>query len=107
MFSFSDFNESDLQISIQQLEQIIQKYDKIPITALTYLIGECNYGGKVTDERDRRCLMTILMDFCNQDIIEHLNYSFSDIGPEYSMPKKYCLCNNLIKVTTVLKLKII
>jgi len=79
-----------LQISTQQLELVVQNYDKVPFKAITYLIGECNYGGRVTDDRDRRCLMTILMDFCNQDIIDDLNYSFSDIGPEYSMPKRYC-----------------
>jgi len=36
-----------------------------PLEALQYLIGECHYGGKVTDARDRRLLNTILQDICN------------------------------------------
>ncbi|XP_011705543.1 PREDICTED: dynein heavy chain 12, axonemal-like [Wasmannia auropunctata] len=84
-----DFNESDLQISIQQFELFVQNYEQIPFDAITYLIGECNYGGRVTDERDRRCLITILKDFFNPDIITNLNYSFVDIGPEYTIPKKH------------------
>lgn len=91
-YSFSDFNESDLQISAQQLKMFIENYEQIPFKAITYLIGECNYGGRVTDERDRRCLITILKDFFNPDVIANSNYSFADIGPEYTIPKKYFLC---------------
>lgn len=89
--SFLDFNESDLQISIQQLQLFVQNYEHMPFDAITYLIGECNYGGRVTDERDRRCLITILKDFFNPDVITNLNYSFVDIDSEYTIPKKYLL----------------
>jgi len=36
--------------------------------ALNYCIGQCNYGGRVTDDKDRRCLMTILKNFFNEDV---------------------------------------
>ncbi|CAJ1084997.1 dynein heavy chain 12%2C axonemal [Xyrichtys novacula] len=81
------FNESDLRISIRQLQLFVKEYDEVPFEAITYLTGECNYGGRVTDDWDRRLLMTILADFYNKNIIETPRYPFSPSGEYHAPPK--------------------
>ena len=40
----------------------------MPLRALRYLISECNYGGRVKDDHDRRLLGTMLAHFFNKDV---------------------------------------
>jgi dynein heavy chain len=67
-----EFNDSDLRISVLQLRKFIDDAagGEIPYKALTYLIGECNYGGRVTDENDRRCLTALVKDFVSPRVLD-------------------------------------
>ncbi|XP_012657935.1 dynein heavy chain 12, axonemal-like, partial [Otolemur garnettii] len=65
----------------------INEYDTIPFEAISYLTGECNYGGRVTDDWDRRLLLTMLADFYNAHIIENPHYKFSPSGNYFAPPK--------------------
>ena len=47
----------------------MEDYDYPPFEALIYLTGECNYGGKVTEDSDRHLLLTILSDFYHPSIL--------------------------------------
>ena len=48
----------------------LNEYKELPLEALTYLFGECNYGGRVTDDKDRRLLLSLLSIFVCEDIVK-------------------------------------
>ena len=48
----------------------LNDYEHPPLDALVYLLGECNYGGRVTDDQDRRLLLNLLSILVCGDIIE-------------------------------------
>jgi len=81
------FSTPDLRITMDQLRIFLDSLkpeDPIPYPALSYLAGECNYGGRVTDDKDRRCIMNILSDFYTGDI-HNEDYTFSPSGT-YILP---------------------
>ncbi|KAK5599306.1 Dynein heavy chain 3, axonemal [Crenichthys baileyi] len=80
-----EFNESDLRISIRQIQMFLDEYDEVPLEALTYLTGECNYGGRVTDDKDRRLLLSLLSTFYSWELIEQDCYHLCE-GDGYYVP---------------------
>ena len=66
---------------------MLLRLQDVQYAALSYLTGECNYGGRVTDDRDRRTLLTILDKFYCADINDNEDYKFSPSG-SYFAPKE-------------------
>jgi len=73
-----------MRISVQQLMMFVNENVEVPFDAIRYLAGQCNYGGRVTDEQDRTCLMALLNVFYTPDILNE-GYKFSPSG-EYHPP---------------------
>lgn len=86
MLLFSRYWKS-LELLFFLFQLFINEYNHVPFEAVSYLTGECNYGGRVTDDWDRRLLLTMLDDFYNPDIIENPRYTFSPSGNYYAPPK--------------------
>ena len=75
-----EFNESDLRICIQQLQMFLNEYEETPLDALTYLTGQCNHGGRVTDDNDRRLILSLLsIVYCTENV-ENEKHKFSPSG---------------------------
>ncbi|CAF3418967.1 unnamed protein product [Rotaria socialis] len=75
------FNESDLLISVKQLQMFINEYNDIPYDAIRYMAGE------LTDDWDRRCLAAVLIDFYNPQVAEVPKHKLSPSGVYYVPPK--------------------
>jgi len=57
------FTDEDLMTSLKQLTPILDLYEKIPFNVINYLGGVINYGGRVTDDKDKRLIETILAQY--------------------------------------------
>lgn len=79
------FNDSDLDTSLTVLKSLLESHTDVPWEALRFVTGMINYGGRVTDEWDRRCLSSILNKICSKSVLID-NYSFSSSGA-YISPK--------------------
>jgi len=84
-----EFTENDLRISVRQLAMFLEEYpNEVPFKALNYLMGQCNYGGRVTDDKDQRLLSTILESYFNPAVMEPGHAAFvSQDGYRYVYPQ--------------------
>jgi dynein heavy chain len=78
-----EFNDSDFKISMRQLHVMLETNPSPPFKALNYLTGECNYGGRVTDDWDRRTLLAILQTCYNENALVD-NYRYCKLQQYYA-----------------------
>ena len=81
-----DFSNSDLETSMMTLRNFLDEQDFIPWPALVYVTGMINYGGRVTDDLDRRLLMSILAKYYNPDVLDD-SYKLTPSGV-YRVPQE-------------------
>ena len=81
-----EFSNSDLKISQSQLLMFLNTYEQIPWDALRYMAAEANYGGRVTDPKDRRLILTILDDYYTSEVLDD-THKLSDSGVYYIPPE--------------------
>ncbi|KAG6586851.1 Dynein heavy chain [Phytophthora cinnamomi] len=74
-----EFNDTDLETSLASLRKFLEEQPIIPWDALRYVTGQINYGGRVTDDWDRRCLTSILSNFYTPDVL-NAGHSYSTSG---------------------------
>ncbi|XP_017758914.1 PREDICTED: dynein heavy chain 1, axonemal-like, partial [Eufriesea mexicana] len=80
-----EFTDGDLRICISQLHMFLLEYDTVPFKVLIYTAGHINYGGRITDDWDRRCVLTILQDFYRPEILSS-SYKFDEEGHYRQLP---------------------
>ncbi|KZC03876.1 Dynein heavy chain 1, axonemal [Dufourea novaeangliae] len=81
-----EFTNGDLTICVSQLHMFLLEYDTVPFKVLIYTAGHINYGGRITDDWDRRCVLTILEDYYKPQILSS-SYTFDEEGRYHQLPE--------------------
>ncbi|CAG9313552.1 unnamed protein product [Blepharisma stoltei] len=75
------FNDGDLTICSDILNNYLAKYDEVPYADLRYLYGEIMYGGHITDNWDRRTCNTYLQVLIRPELMSGMN-----LAPQFKSP---------------------
>ncbi|XP_030837708.1 dynein heavy chain 2, axonemal [Strongylocentrotus purpuratus] len=80
------FNDSDFEVSENLLSIYLDEYDETPWDALKYLIAGVNYGGHITDDWDRKLLMTYINEYFGEGSLTTPFFKLSSLQTYY-IPK--------------------
>ena len=59
--------------------------EQVPWAAMEYVVGQINYGGHVTDDMDRRCLMSTLRQFVTPHVMDE-DFCYTPASGTYHAP---------------------
>lgn len=79
-----EFSHSDLNNSINDMQIFLNNFSEIPWEVLRSMISERNYGGRISDPLDARCLETIVSELFTPEAMKD-NYKFCK-RKEYALP---------------------
>jgi dynein heavy chain len=68
-----NFNDGDLTICADVLNNYLEKYEVVPYSDLIYIYGEIMYGGHITDDWDRRTNNTYLKKLISPKLLNQEN----------------------------------
>ena len=71
-----------MQVCMQQLQLFLDDYELVPYKVLRFLFAEINYGGRVTDDKDRVLMNAIVSDLICVEMTQH-SYKLSPSGSYY------------------------
>lgn len=77
-----NFNDGDLTICADVLQNYLSKYSVTPYDDLRYILGEIMYGGHITDDWDRRTNRTYLKVILRPELMQP-NFS---LAPSFKSP---------------------
>jgi len=79
-----NFTPEDLTTNRRQLKYFLDNYEEVPYKVLQFLGSKINYGGRVTDKKDKVLIDCIIKIFICEDIVEKgADYKFSQGGLFY------------------------
>ena len=78
-FNQADLNACALFLQNHILDMEMKKAKEVTWTTVRYMVAEIQYGGKITDDYDRRCMVTFAEKFFCQAVME----------PNYTILKGY------------------
>jgi dynein heavy chain len=80
-----EWNQSDLLTAMANLRMYIEEQPHVPYETLQYVVGDVNYGGRVTDYMDQRTVAAILIKYICTDAVEDNTYQYTVDG-KYAPP---------------------
>ncbi|EPY20242.1 dynein heavy chain, axonemal [Strigomonas culicis] len=88
-----DFTSSDFEVSESIIDLYVRqmKTDEVPFATIRYLIAEASYGGRVTDDWDRRVINTYMAQYMCPAAVREERYPLSS-AEEYCIPVE---CNTV------------
>merc|ERR1719174_2749713 len=77
-----EFNNTDLDASIKILKMFLTENSYVPYDAIQFIVGQISYGGRVTDDWDRRCVTVALLKLVQPAVLKD-GHKFSPSGVYY------------------------